>query len=204
MVIKKSAGPFVSEAYAQLDDYHGEITVSVSVFAPTLAILFVTEYIALAWVPDEVTVVLFAGITIPVGRALQAQALVSLLLVMMCLGTGQYEIWGTPYDYVYLEKDSLAYVQGLEYYEENPMEIKNDFIGSHERADAVAVCELTWQQSLGNPRRIVITNDPSLEIGDIIALPDGRKFCITNMSKTIRRGEVPLLNLDCFKVMRSA
>ncbi len=123
---------------------------------------------------------------------------------MMCLGTGQYEIWGTPYDYVYLEKDSVAYVAGLEYFEENPKEIKNDFIGSHERADALAICELTWEQSLGNPRKITLTNDLSLELGDIFALPDGKKFCITNMSKTIKRGEVPLLNLECFKVLRSA
>jgi hypothetical protein len=130
--------------------------------------------------------------------------LASILLIMMCLGTGQYEIWGQPYDYCYLEKDSIAYVQGLAYYEENPLEIKNDFIGTHERADAIAMCELTWQQSLGHPRKLVITNDLALEVGDIVALPDQRRFCIQGLSKTIKRGELPLLNLDGFKVMRSA
>jgi hypothetical protein len=214
MVVKKSAQESIArlafgfdimtESYEQEDEFHGEITVTVSIFVPILATVALAEYLALAWVPDDCVVTLGAGFTIPVGRAGQAVALASILLIMMCLGTGQYEIWGEPYDYCYLEKDSIAYVQGLEYYEENPLEIKNDFIGSHERADALAVCELTWQQSLGHPRKLVITNDLALEVGDIVNLPDQRRFFIQSLSKTIKRGEVPLLNLEGFKVMRAA
>lgn len=214
LVVKKSAQESIArlafgfdimtESYEQADEFHGKITVAVSVFVPVLATVALLEYLALAWVPDEVVAPLGAGITIPVGRAGQAVALTSILVIMMCLGTGQYEIWGRPYDYVYLEKDSIAYVQGTEYYEENPLEIKSDFIGTHERADAIAMCELTWQQSLGHPRKLFITNDLALEPGDIVSLPDSRRFCIQGMSKTIKRGEVPLLSLDGFKVMRAA
>ena len=44
-------------------------------------------------------------------------------------------------------------------------------------------------------------DDLALEMGDIVVLPDGRKFLITNLAKQIKRGEVPILTLDGFKVM---
>ena len=49
----------------------------------------------------------------------------------------------------------------------------------------------------------MIDDDLSLELGDLILLADGRKFCITKMSKTLKRGEVPRLSLDGFKVMQA-
>jgi hypothetical protein len=214
LVIRKSAQESIArfafgfdimkESYRQVDEFHGEITVTVSVFVPILATLALIEYLALAWVPDEVVVTVGAGFTIPVGRAGQAAALVSILLIMMCLGTGQYEVWGEPYDYVYLKKDAIAYVQGLAFYEENPMELENDFIGTMERAVTIAMTELTWQQSIGAPRSLTITNDPALEVGDILDLPDHRRFFVQAMSKTLKRGEVPVMHLEGFKVMRAA
>jgi hypothetical protein len=86
---------------------------------------------------------------------------------MMSIGSAQYEVWGTPYDYAYLEKKSIAIEDGLDYWLENEKEIKNDFIGTHDQADTVAVTELIWEKSLSWPRRYVIEDDPSLEPGDI-------------------------------------
>jgi hypothetical protein len=126
---------------------------------------------------------------------------VAILVVMMSLGSAQYEVWGTPYDMAYLEKESIAVEDGISYWEENEKEIKNDFIGSHEQADTVAVTELIWEKSSSLPRRLLIDDDLALELGDIVVLPDGRKFLITNLAKQIKRGEVPILTLDGFKVM---
>jgi hypothetical protein len=132
---------------------------------------------------------------------MQAQALIGILLIMMSIGSAQYEVWGTPYDYAYLEKQSVAIEEGLEYWLENEKEIKNDFIGTHDQADTIAVTELIWEKSLSRPRRIAIEDDPALEVGDIVALPDGRKILITALSKKIKRGEVPTLIIDGGKVM---
>jgi hypothetical protein len=132
---------------------------------------------------------------------MQAQALIGILLIMMSIGSAQYEVWGTPYDYAYLEKQSVAIEEGLEYWLENEKEIKNDFIGTHDQADTIAVTELIWEKSLSRPRRIAIEDDPALEVGDIVALPDGRKILITGLNKKIRRGEVPTLVIDGGKVM---
>ena len=132
---------------------------------------------------------------------MQAQAMIGILLIMMSIGSAQYEVWGTPYDYAYLEKQSVAIEEGLEYWLENEKEIKNDFIGTHDQADTIAVTELIWEKSLSRPRRIAIEDNPALEVGDIVALPDGRKILITALNKKIRRGEVPTLVIDGGKVM---
>jgi hypothetical protein len=132
---------------------------------------------------------------------MQAQAMIGILLIMMSIGSAQYEVWGTPYDYAYLEKQSVAIEEGLEYWLENEKEIKNDFIGTHDQADTIAVTELIWEKSLSRPRRIAIEDDPALEVGDIVALPDGRKILVTALNKKIKRGEVPTLVIDGGKVM---
>ncbi len=203
--------PIGSEHYEPWsNDLGGTITVDINIWVPILATVMLMEYVGAAFIPDDVIVFSIGlgasageGITIPLGRVLQAQALIVILLLMMSLGTGQYEIYGIPYDYAYLEKESTAIEDGLEYWEENQKEIKMDFIGSYEQADYLALIELIWEKSSSYPRRLTIQDDLALETGDILQLPDGRKFLVTNLSKQVKRGEVPLLNLDCFKVMSS-
>jgi hypothetical protein len=190
-----------TEKYQQKDQYHGRITVTTSIFVPILATVALAEYLILAMVGDYVPPTVVGGFTIPTGRISQAMSLVNLLLIMMSLGTGQYTIVGEPFDYAYLEGYSIAKVDGIYYYEENPKEIRNDFLGSFDRADALAQLELTWEQSSGRPRKIIIPNDVALEIGDIIALADNRKFFVLKWQKKLARGDVPLVEIEGFKIL---
>jgi hypothetical protein len=221
--------PVGTERYSQVDEFHGQIDVDISVWVPILATVMVAEYLAAAMIPDRTTptVVTVPGAgtaltsppmggpvtgvitvnpttmqqsTIPWGRIIQAQASVGIMLIMMSMGSAQYEVWGTPFDYAYLEKKSVAIEDGLDYWLENNLDIKNDFIGTHDQADIIAMTELIWQKCLGAPRKLVVADDTRLELGDIIGLPDGRKVVITGMSKTIRRGDVSTLVLDGGKV----
>ena len=114
---------------------------------------------------------------------------------MMGIGSAQYEIWGTPFDYAYVEKQSMAIEYGLNYWDEKEKEIKNDFVGSHDQADAVALNELIWEKSSSQPRTLILEDDLALELRDILALPDGRKFLITDIAKSIKWGEIPQLIL---------
>jgi hypothetical protein len=223
--------PVGTESYAQNDEYSGTITITVSVWVPTLATAMLIAYVALAWIPDgtvpigsssivnwpstvvgafavtdmPVTVVQVTpepdhGWTIPWGRVGQAAALIGILAIMMSLGSAQYEIWGFPYDMAYIEKRTIAIVNGTEYYEECELNIKNDFIGIHNLADMIAACELTFQVSKACPRKLVIDDFLGLEIGDIIQIYDGRKVFILDMKKTIKRGQNPTLEITGFKV----
>jgi len=149
----------------------------------------------------QVSEIPMTGWTISVGRVIQALALISILLIMMSIGSAQYEVWGTPYDFAYLEKKSVAIEDGLDYWLENNLDIKNDFIGTHDQSDIIAMTELTWQKCLSMPRKVSVTDDPRLEPGDIIGLPDGRKLVIIALSKSIKRGEIPTLLIEGCKVL---
>ena len=72
--------------------------------------------------------------------------MLGIMVIMMSMGSAQYEIWGTPYDYAYLEKKSIAIEDGLDYWLENNLDLKNDFIGTHDQADIIAMTELIWQK----------------------------------------------------------
>lgn len=207
MIVLKSVNsgilPVGSESYTAVDEFHGVIEVEISIWVPILATVLLLEYLGAAFIPDDVIVggfIASMGITIPIGRVIQAQAMIGILLIMMSIGSAQYEVWGTPYDYAYLERQSIALENGLDYWQENEMEIKNDFIGTFDQADAVALTELVYQKCLSKPRKIVIADDPGLEVGDIVVLPDGRKVLIGGLSKSIRRGEVPLLTIEGGKI----
>jgi hypothetical protein len=202
--------PVGTEKYKEEDPFHGRITVEISVWVSILATAMLVEYLAAAAIPDDVVVTVESfgigageGFTISVGRIVQAQAMIAILLIMMSIGSAQYEIWGTPYDLAYVEKTAIAMEDGLDYWEEVELKIQNDFLGSPEQASAIAVATLIWEKSASKPRKLVIDDDPALELGDLLVLPDARKFLITGLSKTMKRGEVPKLTLDGFKVMRA-
>lgn len=142
-----------------------------------------------------------AGWTIPWGRVLQAQASIGIMLIMMSLGSAQYEVWGIPYDLCYLEKTVIAQEEGLEYWQEVELEIKNDFIGTAAQAEALALNELIYQKSASYPRKVVMEDHPGIEIGDIVQLPDGRRVFVQEMSRILKRGEIPILEITGFKVL---
>lgn len=196
--------PVGDESYRETSEFGGLIEVEISVWVPILATVMIAEYLAAAAIPDDVVVggvVASMGITISVGRLIQAQAMIGILIIMMSIGSAQYEIHGTPYDYAYLQKKSVACVDGLDYWQEVTLEFRNDFIGTHDQADIIAMTELTWQVSLGKPRRVAVADDPRLEVGDIIGLPDGRKLVIAALSKSVRRGEPVTLMIEGCKVL---
>lgn len=196
--------PFIGhESYQEEGLYRGTVTVSVDIWVPIVATVMVAIYIAAAAIPDGVQVVPLegTGFTISIGRIIQAAAMVAIMAITMCLGSCQYEIYGTPFDMVYLEKQTIAVVDGLDYWDINELKIQNDFIGVHNWADVVAVTELCYQQSVALPRRLVLDDYLGLEVGDIIQLPDGRKFFIMDMKKTIKRGTPPTIDITGFKVL---
>ena len=221
--------PVGTEKYREIDEFHGRITITISSWVPLLATGMVLEYLAAAMIPDKqadetlgfatlecqvdpathhgtafgpVTASSTpAGFTIPWGKVLQAQASIAIMLIMMSLGSAQYEVWGIPYDLCYLEKTVIAQEEGLEYWQEVELEIKNDFIGTAAQAEALALNELIYQKSASYPRKVVMEDHPGIEIGDIVQLPDGRRVFVQEMARTLKRGEIPILEITGFKVL---
>jgi hypothetical protein len=200
MVVKQSANSglidFCDEDYEQLSLTTGRITVTTSIFAPLLAVQSLVELIVLARIPDGVV----GAATTPLGRVLHAQAEVELLLVMMCLGTGMYEVRGTPYDYVHARNITEAYDCDAPEWMQHITEIENDFINTEEAAQAYAVRELLYQTRAASVYNVTLVDDARIEPGDILELPDGSRLYVTGYTRDLSRGAAATLDVDGFRV----
>jgi hypothetical protein len=185
-----------SESLEIDDEFGGQLVITVDAFVSALATAGIAGIIASSFIGDVVPI---TGVTIPAGRIIEGVSIISVLLAMMILGTGVYEIFGTPYDYAFLEKQAIAMLDSLPFWEEKQKEIRNDFISTENHAHALALNELLFEQSLGHPRAMVLQNDPRIEKGDILQLANGTKFFVAAASKTITRGGTVELNLTGFK-----
>jgi hypothetical protein len=192
MLIKSSANagliPFCEESMEKIDEFHVNVNVEVSVWAPTLATTMLAVYLSLSFFPwDAGEGLVYVIISEPFGRIAQAISLIALLFIMMCLGTGLYEIWGTPYEMVYLEQQAIAQKSGIDFWQEREKTIRNDFLSTLENTQPLAVNELHYEVMKENPRTLLLRYDPRLEPGDVIQLSSTVKIYIDSIARTFGR-----------------
>lgn len=207
MVVKQSANSGLlkvcDEKYKQKDYLHGKITLITSAWVPALATASIAAMIFAAKIPDKVIVFgvgASAGITIPVGRIIHAAAEAVIMLTMMSVGTGMYEIWGTPFDYVHARNRTSAYNQNAESWEENITSVDNDFITDEQTAHSVAVVELVYAYRASSySYNIDIVDDPRIDKGDILQLNDGSRVYITDFSRDLTPGSPAILKVTGFR-----
>lgn len=201
MVIKQSANagliPVCSEDWEQKTQTSGVITLENTYYAPVLAVAALVELQFLAATPDGVA----ATLTIPIGRILQAQAEATLLLAMMSIGTGTYEIRGTAYDYVHARNTSEAFDCDAPAWLQKIVEIENDFVMSEEAAQAFAVRELLYQARSATSYGLTIVDDPRIEPGDVVQLPDGERVIVTGYTRELTRGAPATLQIEGFRAV---
>ncbi len=188
-IIKQSANAgllsFCDEYMEQIDEFHSKIIVDVSIWAPVLATTMLAMYMTIQAIPRAVVTALFGGTTIPVQDIAAAAVLISILILMMSIGTGTYEIWGTPYEMVYLEEQAIAIKSGVEFWEEREKEIRNDFISALDQAQPLAVNELHFEVMKEQPRALLLRYDPRIEPGDIIQLSSQVKIWVESVSRLV-------------------
>jgi hypothetical protein len=205
MVIKQSANsglvPVCDEDYEQLTQTTGRITLTTTFWAPLLATADLAFLIYLAANPDivQTNIVTGTGITIPIGRIEQMTAEAALILIMMSIGTGMYEIRGTPYDYVHARNTTEAYDCDAPAWLQRDVEIENDFVMSEDAAQALAVRELIYQAKAANSYSVTIVDDPRIEPGDIVELHDGTRLYVTSYSRDLTRGAAATLDIEGFR-----
>jgi hypothetical protein len=102
---------------------------------------------------------------------------------------------------VYLEKQAVALLNNIKFWEEKQLDIRNDFISTFEFAHQLAVAELIYHQAAARPRTMSVTNDLRIEKGDILQLPSGVRFFVLEARKQLKRGETPTMSLSGFKVI---
>jgi hypothetical protein len=136
------------------------------------------------------------GETIPVGRRIQAAAELTVLLVMASIGTGMYEVWGTPYDFVHARNTTEAYDEVAPEWLGNEQEIENDFVMDESMAQAYAVRELIYQARSAASYTVSIVDDPRIEPGDILQLPDASRLYVTGYRRDLSPGAAAVLEIE--------
>lgn len=189
-----------SERLEIANEYGGQLIITVDEFVSALAVAGLASILDSAFEADAVQVgISGTGVTIPVGKLHMGLGVIAVLLAMMILGTGIYEIFGNPYEYAYLEKQAIAMLDNIPFWEEKEKNIRNDFISTEEKAHQLALTELLFAQSQGQPRNFVIANDPRIEKGDIIQLANGVKIFVDTAQRTIVRGQPIPMSISGFK-----
>jgi hypothetical protein len=166
------------------NEFGGELVITVDAFVTGLAVGGIAAIVSSAAIPDEVGLVF----TIPVGRIIEAAGIVSVMVALMILGTGVYDVVGVPFDYAFLERRAIALIDNILFWEEHELEIRNEFISTAEHAHSLALQELLFEQSKLNPRNMVIQYDPRIEKGDILGIPGNLKFFVLGASRSLERG----------------
>jgi hypothetical protein len=166
------------------DEFGGELVITVDAFVTGLAVGGIAAIIQAASIPDATVV----GETIPIGRLVEAAGIISVMVAMMILGTGVYDVVGVPFDYAFLERRSIALIDNILFWEEHELEIRNEFISTAEHAHSLALQELLFEQSKLNPRNIIIQYDPRIEKGDILGIPGDLKFLVLGATRSLERG----------------
>jgi hypothetical protein len=199
MVVRQSANagllPVCSEDYSQKSITGGQIVLTTSAWAPGLATAAIAAKLLAHKIPDGV----FGGITVPQGRVVEGAADVVIMLTMMSIGTGVYEIWGTPYDMVHARNTTTAYGKTVKDWEVNVSEIENDFVMNQEQSEGFAVRELTYTYRSASSYNISIVDDPRIERGDIISLKDGSRVYVTDYSRDLSHGSPAKLDITGFR-----
>jgi hypothetical protein len=180
------------------NEFGGQLVLTVDAFVSGLAVAGIAAILTAASIPDNVVVAgvgASTGTTIPVGRVIEAAGIIAVLVALMILGTGVYDIVGVPFDFAFLERRAIALIDNVLFWEEHQLDIRNEFISTEEHAHSLALQELLFEQSKLNPRQLVVQYDPRIEKGDIIELPGELKFFVLEASRNLERGGPQSTNL---------
>lgn len=188
--------PVGDEEYTQISTRNGELVVTTSAWVPALATASILALLVATAIPDGVA---FSA-TIPIGRIIHGFAEAIILIIIMSLGTGNYEFWGSPFDFVHAKNTTEAFDRDAPRWADIEKTIDNDFIYGESHARAVATRELIFENAGAVSWGATIVDDPRLEIGDLIGLPDGSRLFITGYQRDLSRGEEAVLNVTGFRV----
>jgi hypothetical protein len=202
MLVKQSANSGLlhvcSESYTPTTPEGGVIELDTAFWAPALATAGLGGIIASSFLGDEV-VSLGGGLTIPTGRIVEGAAEVAVLLVMMSIGTGVYEIRGNPFDYVHARNTTEADAFGVPAWLLKNDDIENDFVMNETMAQAFAARELIYRSRAATTYAATIVDDPRIEPGDILGLYDGTRLYVLDYTRNLSSGAANTLEVTGFQ-----
>jgi len=199
LVVKQSANsgilPVCDEDYRETAHTGGVIELETAAWVPGLVGVFMAVKAAGA-LPDIAPS--SGGPTSPIGKKVHAALELSVLLTIASIGTGVYEVWGTPYDFVHARHTTEAYDAAAPEWMEASEVVETDLVQDDAHAQAIAARELIYRARAAQSYGMTIVDDPRIEPGDIIGLPDGTRLYVTGYRRNLTHGAPAVLELDGF------
>jgi uncharacterized protein (DUF697 family) len=177
-------------------DKGGVITLTTKAWVP----LLVTGHFVAAALAAEIGDKETSATTVTIGRRVEALYRTAIYLVLASIGTGVYEVWGTPYDFVHGRNTTEAYNKHAFRWEDKPEVIETDFIANEEHAQVVVVREVIHRGRSGHSYNLDIVDDLRVQRGDILALPDSSRVYVTDYQRDLTFGAAAVLNVQGFRV----
>lgn len=199
LVVKQSANSGLvnvcDETYQALSHTGGKIRLETAAWVPGLIAVFLAIKAASALSDIAPT---GGGPTIPIGKMAQGALELSVLLVLASIGTGSYEVWGTPYDYVHARNTTEAYDSARPDWGEAVEEVDSDLIADGAHAQAVAARELIYRAKSAQRYGATIVDDARIEPGDLLELPDGSRLYVIGYRRNLSRDAPAELAVEGF------
>jgi hypothetical protein len=211
LVVRQSANsgllPVCDETYRVLGevggigDLHGLIELKTSMWVPLLVTDALAGLLLAAKIPDYVQVgITGTGVTLPYGRLVHALAEMEIMLVMMSMGTGSYEVWGIPYDYVNARNTTEAYDRNAQAGDDKPLSIETDFVMNEDHAQALAGREFLYAALSASSFGLTMVDDLRVQVGDILELPDATRLFVTGFDRDLTFGAKATLAVQGFQI----
>jgi hypothetical protein len=209
LVVRQSANsgllPVCTEAWEVLGevggigDLHGRILLTTLAWVPLLATDSIFGLLYDASIPDG-TLAVIGGATIPYGRLIHAATEAEILLLMMSMGTGSYEVWGVPYDYANGRNTTEAYDASASADDDKPKSIDTDFAMNEDHAQAIAAREFLFAAFSASSFGVTIVDDLRVQVGDILELPDATRLFVTGFDRNLGHGAPATLAVQGFQI----
>lgn len=202
--------PVADEDYEPKDEYHGTIILTNTYWVAGLATASIAALLVASQVPEPVSTtgvapsgggpVYSSGVTNPTtGRYATMIAETVMLVTMMSIGVGRYEVWGRPYDYVHAKNKTIVIADNASSYMRNVLELESDLIVNEQHAQTVAARELVYANLEANTWGAVIIDDPRIEFGDIVELEGYGRVFVTDWEIDLSRGAKAEMKLSGFR-----
>ncbi len=215
-VVTKKKIKFSSMEWEEVDEFHGRLKIDTHQLRNARVIIF-TTWLATQLAVTTLDLLIQSGVngntvivtpsgptTIAIWRSIlniiSQVAMAGLLWAMQFIGTGVYEVWGKPFEYVYQELVSDNRLTGLDAEELRKAEFRNDFVSTIEALDELGEQHLRREMLKNQLYQVEVLDDPLLEVDDVIELADGARYYVVSAAKKIQRGGKAGMTLTCWKI----
>lgn len=186
------------EEYIVVNEFKGIIELRSRYWTPGLIAVIIGTLVAYSREPDIAPS--GGGPTDPIGRVKTIGLLAGILVIMAAIGTGVYEVWGTPYEFAHGRNTTVARAENLPSHSLQESRLETSLVVSNEHAADLATMELSYKHAQSYMMSVKLLDDPRIEVGDILQFEDGSRMLVSGFNNDFSRGADAVISVDGFLI----